>query len=147
MVYLGVEISEYMQIQILLSQLQRENFKENCFHVFTRERQTDRQTDRFRLSMCKLEHVLTYLMPITLSGGHQRPLAITLCSGLLWSFRTSWSLAVSALLQCLTSNCCEADFLSLPLQVPGQGLACGAGCWLLEGMSDPVSCCHKKLMV
>ena len=24
--------------------------------------------------------------------------------------------------------------LSLPLRVPGQGLACGAGCWLLEGV-------------
>ena len=28
--------------------------------------------------------------------------------------------------------------LSLPLQVPGQGLACGAGCWLPDGVSDPV---------
>ena len=27
--------------------------------------------------------------------------------------------------------------LSLPLWVPGQGLACGAGCWLPEGVSDP----------
>ena len=27
--------------------------------------------------------------------------------------------------------------LPLPLQVPGQGLACGAGCWLPEGVSDP----------
>ena len=55
--------------------------------------------------------------------------AITLCSGLLWPFQTSWSLAVSALLRCLAS-------LSLPLRVPGQGLACGAGCWLPEGVSD-----------
>ena len=28
-------------------------------------------------------------------------------------------------------------FLSLPLRVPGQGLVCGAGCWLPEGVSDP----------
>ena len=28
-------------------------------------------------------------------------------------------------------------FLSLPLRVPGQGLACGAGCWLPEGVCDP----------
>ena len=28
---------------------------------------------------------------------------------------------------------------SLPLWVPGQGLACGAGCWLPEGVSDPAS--------
>ena len=27
--------------------------------------------------------------------------------------------------------------LLLPLRVPRQGLACGAGCWLPEGMSDP----------
>ena len=27
--------------------------------------------------------------------------------------------------------------LSLPLRVPGQGLACGSGCWLPEGVSDP----------
>ena len=27
--------------------------------------------------------------------------------------------------------------LPLPLRVPGQGLACDAGCWLPEGVSDP----------
>ena len=27
--------------------------------------------------------------------------------------------------------------LPFPLWVPGQGLACGAGCWLPEGVSDP----------
>ena len=27
--------------------------------------------------------------------------------------------------------------LPLPLRVPGQGLACGAGCWLPVGVSDP----------
>ena len=27
--------------------------------------------------------------------------------------------------------------LPLPLRVPGQGLACGAGCWLPEGVSHP----------
>ena len=27
--------------------------------------------------------------------------------------------------------------LSLPLRVPGQGLACGAGCWLPEVVSNP----------
>ena len=27
--------------------------------------------------------------------------------------------------------------LPLPLRVPGQGLACGAGCWLPEGVSNP----------
>ena len=50
----------------------------------------------------------TYAHRSQRSIGHQWPLAISLCSGLLWSFSTSWSLVVSALLQCLTSNCCEA---------------------------------------
>ena len=29
--------------------------------------------------------------------------------------------------------------LPLPLRVPGQGLACGAGCWLPESVPDPAS--------
>ena len=29
------------------------------------------------------------------------------------------------------------DSLPLPLRVPGQGLACGFGCWFPEGVSDP----------
>ena len=83
-------------------------------------------------------YLLTYAHRSQWSIGHLRPLAIALCSGLLWSFRTSWSLAVSALLHWLASSCCEASlFFSLPLRVPGQGLACGAGCWLPEGVSDP----------
>ena len=57
--------------------------------------------------------LLTYAHRSRWSIGHLRSLAIALCSGLLWSFRTSWSLAISALLQCLASNCCEA------------GLSCG----------------------
>ena len=40
--------------------------------------------------------------------------AIALCSGLLLSFRTSWSPAVSALLQCLASNCCKAGNTCIP---------------------------------
>ena len=63
------------------------------------------------------------LMPI--APGHQRPLAIALCSGLLWSFWTSWSPAVSALLQCLASNCCEAG-LSSSFPV---GSRSGLGVW------------------
>ena len=89
--------------------------------------------------------LLTYAHRSRWSIGHLRPLAIALCSGLLWPFQTSWSLAVSALLQCLASNCCEAGLSSSSpagsrhskSMVPGQGLACGAGCWLPEGVSDP----------
>ena len=44
-------------------------------------------------------YLLTYAHRSRWSIGHQRPLSIALCSGLLWSFRTSMSLAVSALLQ------------------------------------------------
>ena len=82
-------------------------------------------------------YLLTYAHHCRWSIGHLRPLAITLCSGLLWPFQSSWSFVVSALLQCLASNCCEACLSSFPLWVPGQGLGCGAGCWLPEGVSDP----------
>ena len=81
--------------------------------------------------------LLTYAHCYRWSIGHLRPLAITLCSGLLWPFQTSWSLAVSALLQCLASNCWRPASLPLPLRVPGLGLACDARCWLPEGVSDP----------
>ena len=73
------------------------------------------------------DYLLTYVQRSWWSIGHQRPLAITLCSGLLWSYRTSWSPAVSALLQCLTSNCYEA---SLSFSSP-VGSRSGLGVWCL----------------
>ena len=51
-------------------------------------------------------HILTYAHRSWWSIGHQRPPAIALCSGLLWSFWTSWFLAVSALLRCLSPCVC-----------------------------------------
>ena len=48
--------------------------------------------------------------------------AIALCSGLLWSFRTGWSPAVTALLQCLASSCCEAGLSSSSLAGSRSGL-------------------------
>ena len=85
--------------------------------------------------MCVRVCVCVYvylLMPVAPGGAY----AIALCSGLLWSLWTSWSPAVSALLQCLVSNCCEASlsFSSPAGSRSGLGLA---GCWLLEGVSDP----------
>ena len=59
----------------------------------------------------KKRNMLTYAHSSRWSIGHLWPLTIALCSGLHWPFQTSWSLAVSALLQCLTSNCCEAGLL------------------------------------
>ena len=59
-----------------------------------------------------LVDLLTYAHRSQWSIGHQRPPAIALCSGLLLSVRTNWSPAVSALLQCLASNCCEAGLSS-----------------------------------
>ena len=56
--------------------------------------------------------------------------AIALCSGLLWSFRTSWSPAVSALLQCLASNCCVAGLSSSSPAGSRSGL--GVWCWMLD---------------
>ena len=48
---------------------------------------------------------------------------------LVWSFRTSWSLAVSALLQCLASNCCKAGLSSSSPAGFRSGL--GVWCWML----------------
>ena len=76
--------------------------------------------------------ILTYLLTPLCSQwsiGHQRTPAIALCSGLLLSFRTSWSPAVSALLQCLASNCCEAGLSSSSLAGSRSGL--GVWCWML----------------
>ena len=59
-------------------------------------------------STCGSYILLTYAHRSRWSIDHLRPLAIALCSGLLWPFHTTWSLAVSALIQCLASNCCQA---------------------------------------
>ena len=74
-------------------------------------------------------YLLTYAHRSQWSIGHQRPPAIALCSGLLLSFRTSWSPAVSALLQCLASNCCEAGLSSSSPAGSRSGL--GVWCWML----------------
>ena len=76
-----------------------------------------------------LTYLLTYAHRSQWSIGHQRPPAIALCSGLLLSFRTSWSPAVSALLQCLASNCCEAGLSSSSPAGSRSGL--GMWCWML----------------
>ena len=49
-------------------------------------------------------YLRTYAHRSRWSIGHLRPLTIDLCSRLLWRFHTNWSLAVSALLQCLASS-------------------------------------------
>ena len=74
-------------------------------------------------------YILTYAHRYRWSIGHQRPLALELCSGLLWSFRTSCSLSVSALLQCLTSNCCEAGLSSSSPAGSRSGFS--VWCWML----------------
>ena len=84
-------------------------------------------SDKMCVCVCVCVHrqfssLLTYLCP-SLPVEHRpsttppppSPSAIALCSGLLLSFRTSWSPAVSALLQCLASNCCEAGLSSSSL--------------------------------
>ena len=81
--------------------------------------------------------LLTYAHRSQWNIGHQRPPAIALCSGLLLSFQISWSPAVSAQLQVSPPAVVRPASLPLPLWVPGQGLACGAGCWLPEGVSNP----------
>ena len=76
------------------------------------------------------QYLLTYLCP-SLPVEHRPSTtpAIALCSGLLLSFRTSWSTAVSALLQCLASNCCEAGLSSSSPSGSRSGL--GVWCWML----------------
>ena len=77
----------------------------------------------------QLYYLLTYAHCSRWSIGHQLPLAIALCSGLLLSFRTSWSPAVSALLQYLTSNWCEAGLSSSSPVGSRSGLS--VWCWML----------------
>ena len=72
---------------------------------------------------------LTYDHRSQWSIGPQRPPAIALCSELLLSFWTSWSPAVSALLQCLASNYCEAGLSSSSPVGSRSGL--GVWCWML----------------
>ena len=74
-------------------------------------------------------YLLTYAHRSQWSIGHQLPPAIALCSGLLLSFRTSWSPALSALLQCLASNCCEAGLSSSSPEGSRSGLS--VWCWML----------------
>ena len=93
-----------------------------------------------RIAGCK-QYLLTYAHRSPWSLGHQRPPAIALCSGLLLSFRTSWSPAVSALLQCLPSICCEASLSSSSPGGSRSGL--GVWCWMLASwgyvQSSPTS--------
>ena len=85
--------------------------------------------------------LLTYVHGSRRSIGHQQPPAIALCSELLWSFQTSCSLAVSALLQCLTSNFCESSLSSSSPMGSRPGL--GVWCWMLASLgcvrSSPTS--------
>ena len=74
-------------------------------------------------------YLLTYAQRSQWSIGHQRLPGIALCSGLLLSFRISWSPAVSALLQCLASSCCEAGLSSSSPAGSTSGL--GVWCWML----------------
>ena len=87
----------------------------------------------------------TYLCPsLPVEHRPSTTLAIALCSGLLWSFRASWSLAVSALLPCLASNCCEADLSSSSPAGSRSGLC--VWCWLPEGVSDPAPLSAQYLL-
>ena len=82
-------------------------------------------------------YLLTYLCPslpvehrpFTTSGhrtlgcsSHSRPVGPLLC-------QLCFSVSPSTI--------ARPASLRLPLRVPGQGLVCGAGCWLPEGVSDP----------
>ena len=79
--------------------------------------------------LCLVKSLLTYAHRSRWNIGHLRPLAIALCSGLLLPFQTSWSLVVSALLQCLAFSCCEAGLSSSSPAGSRSGL--GVWCWML----------------
>ena len=65
---------------------------------------------------------LTYAHRSRWSIGHQRPLAIALCSGPVGPLLFQLCFSVSP------PTVARPASLPLPLRVPGQGLACGAGC-------------------
>ena len=90
----------------------------------------------------KFARKLLYLCPsLPVEHSPSTTPAIALCSGLLLSFWTSWSPAVSALLQCLVSNCCEARLSSSSPAGSRSGL--GMWCWMLASwgcvQSSPTS--------
>ena len=71
------------------------------------------------------------------SIGHRRPLAIALCSALILLLLSSLYLLLEFWLSVSPPAVARPASLPLSLRVPGQNLACGAGCWLPEGVSDP----------
>ena len=68
-------------------------------------------------------YVLTYAHCSWWSIGHLRPLAIALCSGLLWPFQSSWSL-VKLCFSVSPPTVARRATVPLPLRVPGQVLGC-----------------------
>ena len=93
----------------------------------------DFQTQQMKL----LPQVLTYAHRSQWSIGHQWPprhrtlfwAALVIPDELVLCCFSSASVSRLSTVANLAS-------LPLPLRVPGQGLACGAGCWLPEGVSD-----------
>ena len=98
---------------IVKEELDRAEAWEKAFHGWTKQNsQSTLCAVSLGSSKRKATYLLSYAHRSRWSISHLRPHAITLCSALLWSFQTSWPLAVSALLQCLASNCCEAGLSS-----------------------------------
>ena len=83
------------------------------------------------------DYLLTYAHRSQWSIGHQRPppshsvLSCSCHSGPIGPLLFQLCFSV------LPPAVARPASLPLPLRVPGQGLACGAGCWLPEGVSDP----------
>ena len=90
------------------------------------------------LCMLPLTYLLIYAHRSRRSIGHLRPLAIVLVLGCSGHSSQVGPLLFQRCISTLPPNVARPVSLPLSPRVPGQGLTCSAGCWLLEGVSDPV---------
>ena len=91
-------------------------------------------------------YLLTYAHRSQWSIGHQRSPAIALCSGCSCHSEPVGSLLFHLCFSVSPPAVARPASLPLSLRVPGQGLACGAGCWLPEGVSDPAPLTPQYLL-
>ena len=84
--------------------------------------------------MCCFTEVLLPIAPDGAINDPSPPHSVLGCSG---HSRPVGPLLFQLCFSVSPPNVVRPASLSLPLRVPGQGLVCGDGCWLPEGVSDP----------